>query len=67
MPNWSEVLKELQNCKRTDALDFVRRKYLAKLYKITGRNVIAYYSGFLQRPNINEASINDNDKNGFIL
>ena len=66
MQNWSEVLKELQNCKRTDALDFVRRKYLAKLYKITGRNVIAYYSGFLQRPNINEASINDNDKNGFM-
>ena len=28
MPNWSEILKELEDCKRVDALDYVRRQYL---------------------------------------
>lgn len=66
MPNWNDVLKEINNCKRTDALDFVRRKYLKRLNSITGRNIIAYYSGFLQKPNTEQASIDDNDKNGFM-
>jgi hypothetical protein len=30
------------------------------------RNIIAYYSGFLQRPEIAQAGIIDNDKNGFM-
>lgn len=45
MPSWADVLKEIQESKRVDALDDVRRKYLAKLSEKTGRNVIAYYSG----------------------
>ncbi len=66
MPNWSEILKELEDCKRVDALDYVRRKYLKRASEITGRNTIAYYSGFLQKIDNNQLSINDNDKNGFM-
>lgn len=66
MPNWSEILRELEDCKRVDALDYVRRKYLKLASEITGRNTIAYYSGFLQKNNNNQISINDNDKNGFM-
>ena len=42
MPNWSEILKELEDCKRVDAFDYVRRKYLSLASEITGRNTIAY-------------------------
>ena len=68
MPTWNQVLHELQSCNRVDALDFVRRKYLKKLHKKTNRNIIAYYSGWLQYPNINlgNAHICDDDKNGFM-
>lgn len=66
MPNWSEVLEEIQQSKRVDALDDVRRKYLRQLNGITGRNIIAYYSGWLQKPGLNNTSINDDDKNGFM-
>ena len=66
MPSWNEVLKEIQDPMRVDALDFVRRKYIKKLQDITGRNVIAYYSGWLQKPGIVATSINDDDKNGFM-
>lgn len=66
MPSWKQVLDEIKTCKRTDALDFVRRKYLNELFKMTNRNVIAYYSGWLQKPGFNTSSINDDDKNGFM-
>ncbi|MCR4436143.1 MAG: serine protease [Clostridiales bacterium] len=66
MPSWDEVLTEIRQCNRPDALDFVRRKYLKKLFEITGRNIIAYYSGWLQKPGIKNAGINDDDKNGFM-
>ncbi|HLB05355.1 MAG TPA: ATP-dependent Clp protease proteolytic subunit [Thermodesulfobacteriota bacterium] len=68
MPTWNQVLHELQSCNRVDALDFVRRKYLKKFHKKTNRNIIAYYSGWLQYPNINlgNAHICDDDKNGFM-
>lgn len=68
MPNWNDVQKELQEyqIKAVTALDLVRRNYLTKLHKHTGRNIIAYYSGFLSKPNIAQSSINDEDKNGFM-
>ena len=66
MPNWNQVLDELKESRRTDALDFIRRKYIKKLSKKAGRNVIAYYSGWLQKPGIGNAEINDDDKNGFM-
>ncbi|MDF2570480.1 MAG: hypothetical protein K0R55_2084 [Sporomusa sp.] len=66
MPSWNEVLEEIESCKRIDALDFVRRKYITKLHDITGRNIIAYYSGWLQKPGIKNTGINDDDKNGLM-
>ena len=66
MPNWNQVLDEIKNCHRVDALDYVRRKYLKKLSEKTSRNTIAYYSGWLQKPRIGNAEINDDDKNGFM-
>jgi Serine dehydrogenase proteinase len=71
MPNWGEVLKEINQVKAQIAgaspLDLVRRKYLSELNTYTGRNVIAYYSAWLQRgPNTPNLAINDSDKNAFM-
>lgn len=66
MPSWKEVLEEIQECPYRNQLDYVRRKYLDKLHQLTGRNIIAYYSGFLQKPGIGSTSITDDDKNGFM-
>ena len=41
MPSWTQVLEELQSCKRVDALDFVRRNYLKEFSDSIGRNIIA--------------------------
>lgn len=65
MPIWSEILQELgQTAVDGGAPDFdgVRRKYLAELHLHTGRNVVLYASGWLQRdapPTL--TSINDED------
>lgn len=66
MPNWGEVLKEIQGYQIDNSpLDVIRRKYLKIMHEYTGRNIIAYYSSFLQKPNSN-SSIDDNDKNAFM-
>jgi len=57
MNNWAEVLQEIQTSE--GGLDRVRRKYLQKRYKKTGRNIIAYYSGWLQKSNFAGCSISD--------
>lgn len=80
MPDWSDVLKEIQstvqqhagqaqlhNQAAQGALDTVRRKYLQALRDNTGRNVIAYYSGFLSKPDAPMLGITDEDKNGFMM
>jgi membrane-bound ClpP family serine protease len=50
--------------------DVVRRKYIKELSDLTGRNVIVYYSGWLQKGSIRELqslfTVSDNDKNGFM-
>lgn len=68
MPNWRELLDEINAAQKTDpnAFDTVRRKYLSQLFNHTGRNVIAYYSGWLQK-RTNDVAINDKDKNSFML
>lgn len=65
MPNWGEVLCEIQNESRRNPLDLARRKYLKTMNKYTDRNVIAYYSGWLQKAS-GATSIDDNDKNAFM-
>lgn len=70
MPNWNDVLQEIhQRLQKGEgaALDLVRRDYLRRLHAHTGRNVIAYYSGFLSKPGIGHLEINDEDKNGFMM
>lgn len=64
MPNWNQLLNEIQAAGGVQ--DQVRRKYIGKLHEITGRNVIAYYSGWLQKRNEAAVEINDEDKNGFM-
>ena len=66
MPNWNQVLEELKGYKFTLAQDAIRRKYLKRLFEYTGRNIIAYYSGWLQKPDVGNSDINDDDKNGFM-
>jgi len=66
MPGWNEVLDEISNSDKKHAFDYVRQKYLKKLSEHTGRNIIAYYSGWLQNPDDAACSINDGDKNAFM-
>lgn len=70
MPNWKEVLEEIQqeiaNGSKSP-LDTIRKKYIQKIYQKTDRNIIAYYSGWLQRPKISDTNINDKDKNAFMV
>jgi len=64
MPNWNEILDEIRVSGSTH--DIIRRKYLRVLSELTGRNVIIYYSGWLQKPETNGVQVNDADKNGFM-
>lgn len=64
MPNWNQLLNEIKAA--GSMYDVIRRRYLAKLHEITGRNVIIYYSGWLQKRGVAGAEINDEDKNGFM-
>jgi len=64
MPDWNQLLNEIKAAGSTH--DVIRRNYLRKLYELTGRNVIIYYSGWLQKPNFAGVEVNDADKNGFM-
>jgi len=68
MPNWGEVLEEIADEQRKahTSFDTVRRKYLKELAEITGRNVIAYYSGWQSKPGISGTEIRDEDRDGFM-
>ena len=65
MPNWSELIKEIGQL--GSPFDVLRRKYIGDLSKYTKRNVICYYSGWLQKPELGAAvAVNDTDKNGLM-
>lgn len=64
MPSWGDVLKELKST--PNSLDAMRRKYLSIMEEYTGRNVIAYYSAFIQKPGLSGTGIDDNDKSAFM-
>lgn len=66
MSNWNEILKEIKEQDIGNPLDVVRRNYIANLYKLTNRNVICYYSGFLSNHNHPDIGINDTDVSGFM-
>jgi ATP-dependent protease ClpP protease subunit len=64
VPNWHEILDELRVSGST--YDMLRRKYISNLQRLTNRNIIVYYSGWLQKPEIRDCLLNDADKNGFM-
>ena len=69
MPSWKNIGDEVGAA--GSAWDIVRRNYLAKLHDRTGRNVIIYYSGWLQKGHLEGFGIpgfglDDSDKNGFM-
>lgn len=64
MPNWNQILDEIRAAGSMH--DVIRRRYLAKVHEVTRRNVIIYYSGWLQKGGVPGVDINDEDKNGFM-
>lgn len=64
MAGWSDILEEIKTTPQQ--FDYVRRKYLKELSNYTGRNVICYYSSWLNKRNANNLDINDSDMNGFM-
>lgn len=69
MPAWGSVLAEIGAKQQggQQAVDVVRRKYLKRLHQHTGRNAIAYYSGWLFRPPMTtNLSVGDDDMNAFM-
>ncbi|OUZ06743.1 serine protease [Aeromicrobium sp. PE09-221] len=69
MPNWAQLLSEINS--QGSVHDVVRRRYVKELSNLTGRNVIVYYSGWLEkqdliRQGLTGFEVNDSDKNGFM-
>ncbi len=67
MPSWSKILNEIDasaNVQRTLVLK--RQEYLRQISELTGRNTIAYYSGWLKYPSAPNVSLNETDKNAFM-
>ncbi len=68
MTNWNEIDNEINDSiiKNSAVYDLIRRKYLKQLHDYTKRNIIIYYSGWLQKPNVLDTAVNDEDKTGFM-
>lgn len=69
MPDWKEMLDEVKAS--GSIYDKIRRDYLSKLHTQTGRNIIVYYSGWLQKSELRSYGLrgfdlSDEDKNGFM-
>jgi len=73
MPAWNEILRQIQQTQASHqfqaaaASDAIRRSFLSKLFARTDRNIIAYYSGFLSKPQALQVEINHEDMNGFMM
>ena len=67
MPSWSEIITDVNLYSNAGKeLDKKREMYLTQIHSITGRNVIAYYSGWLKTPDAPHVSIDEQDKNAFM-
>lgn len=71
MPTWGEILTELKQTEERGVkppFDTVRRKYIASIYKKTGRNIILYATKWTQASNIDPEllSITDEDVQGLM-
>lgn len=65
MPNWSDLLNEIDANKSPDSTNAVRYKYLKQLHDLRKRNIVTYYSGWMHRPE-HGVHIDDLDKCGFM-
>ncbi|HFI0709537.1 TPA: serine protease [Streptococcus suis] len=61
--NWSDILSETTSI--PSRYDLIRHKYFERLEKLLNRNIICYYSGWLQN-RVNSIDINDSDMEGFM-
>jgi Serine dehydrogenase proteinase len=68
MPDWKNVLQQIaiEQHRGQLAFDTIRRRYLGQMAEYTGRNVIAYYSGWQSKPGISGSEIRDEDRDGFM-
>lgn len=69
MPSWDEVQRLIRSS--PSPYDTIRRRFLEELAGHTGRNVILYYSGWLEkelllRQGLPGFEVNDSDKTGFM-
>lgn len=69
MPSWDKVQAEINSAGSTH--DVIRRAHIRALHDYTGRNVIVYYSGWLEKAHLvaqglQGFEVNDSDKNGFM-
>ena len=73
MNSWSELLNEYQKqitpANPNAGVQFLAKKkneFIKELSRKTGRNTILYFSAFMHKPSIADASINDKDVNAFM-
>jgi len=71
LPTWGNLLARLQELQRQGdraAFDQIRREALGELFEYTGRNVILYAAGHLQKPRVPPEllSITNEDIEGFM-
>jgi ClpP class serine protease len=65
MANWANILNEVRE--KGGTCDIVRRRHLSELGDYVDRNVVAYYSGWLQKPIKGRSiALTDSDKTGFM-
>jgi ClpP class serine protease len=72
MPNWKDLIDEARDLGSAigSPFDVLRRKYLRRYGHLVRRNVITYYSGWLQKPELERHGVpfglNDADKGAFM-
>lgn len=67
MASWIELFNETNNSANPiEFLNSKRYRYLQEISRITGRNVITYYSSWLTKPSVANQGIADVDKNAFM-
>lgn len=64
MANYEEIAREMGQTPTN--IDYMRNRYAHKISEITGRDIIYYYSGWMQNKNSNNLDINDSDMEGFM-
>jgi hypothetical protein len=67
MASWSEILDRIQTYQdRIGQLNEIRTDSMQRVATATGRNVIAYYSGWLKDPGLPNTEVDDMDMNALM-